>query len=142
MHAITSRHVDVFVDVQDVEHLHKIIEVMQQNSVLKFTYELSVENKISFLDVMVRNDSGKFATTVYRKATDTGKCLNANSECPNRYKTSVIRSFIRRAEKYCSTWSELDAEFTRIKQILVNNGYSNTEVDDEIRKFGQGLHWR
>ena len=126
---------DVFVDVQDVEQLHHIIEVMQQGSVLKFTYELREENKIPFLDVLVHNDGGKFDTTVHRKATDAGRCLNARSECPSRYKTSVIRSFIRRAVRYCSTWPDLHVEFTRIKQILVNNGYSNTEVDDEIRTF-------
>ena len=36
--------------------------------------------------------------------------------------------------KSCSTWSDLDLEFSRIRQILVNNGYSNTEIDNEIRK--------
>lgn len=133
--SIYCRYVDdVFVDVRDVEHLHKVVEVMQQNSVLKFTYELSLEGKIPFLDVLVHNEAGRFKTTVYRKSTDTGRCLNAESECPSRYKASVIKSFIRRAIKYCSTWHELHVEFTRIKQILVNNGYSNTEIDDEIRK--------
>ena len=125
---------DVFVDVRNIDHLHRLVEVMQDNSILRFTYEISVHNKIPFLDVLVHNKDGDFDTTVYRKNTDAGTCLNAKSECPNRYKTSVIRSFIRRAVKYCSTWSSLHAEFTRIKQILVNNGYSNTEVDDEIRK--------
>lgn len=133
--SIYCRYVDdVFVDVDSVEHLRQIIDVMQQNSVLKFTYDLSVENKIPFLDVLVQCEGGKFVTTVYRKATDTGTCLNAQSECPSRYKTSVIRSFIRRAEKYCSSWPDLHKEFNRIRQILVNNGYSNTEIDTEIRR--------
>ena len=126
---------DVFVDVRNVEHLHQIIQAMETNSVLKFTYELSIENKIPFLDVMVHGGRDKFSTTVYRKTTDAGKCLNADSECPDRYKKSVIKSFIRRAMKHCSSWSDLDSEFTRIKQILVNNGYSNSEVDSEIRLF-------
>ena len=126
---------DVFVDARDVDHLKQIIEVMQQNSVLRFTYELSVNNKIPFLDVLVHNNEGCFATTVHRKATDAGRCLNARSECPDRYKRSVIRSFIRRAVKHCSSWSDLDVEFKRLKQILVNNGYSNTEIDEEIRQY-------
>ena len=125
---------DVFVDVRDTEHLQQIIALMERNSVLQFTYELNVDNKIPFLDVLVNTEGGTFATTVYRKATDIGQCLNAQSECPQRYKTSVIRSFIRRAMKYCSTWTELDMEFRRIKQLLANNGYSNTEVDAEIKR--------
>ena len=126
---------DVFVDVRNVEHLQQIIEAMQQNSILRFTYELSVEKKIPFLDVLVQDKDGNFASTVYRKATDAGRVLNAKSECPSRYKTSVIRSFIRRAVKCCSSWAELDMEFNRLKQILINNGYSNTEVDQEIRQY-------
>ena len=65
----------------------------------------------------------------------SGKCLNGISECPSRYKKSVIRAFIRRAVKVCSSWDLLHVEFTRIKQILVNNGYSNQEIDDEIRTY-------
>ena len=33
---------DVFVDVQTEEQLHQVIRAMEQNSVLKFTYELCV----------------------------------------------------------------------------------------------------
>lgn len=39
-----------------------------------------------------------------------------------------------RAEKYSSSWPDLHKEFNRIRQILVNNGYSNTEIDTEIRR--------
>ena len=95
---------DIFVDVESVDHLNKIIKKLEANSVLKFTFELSVQNRLPFLDVMVSQDGTKFATSVYRKPTDAGKCLNGKSECPSRYKTSVIRAFIRRAVKNCSSW--------------------------------------
>ena len=88
-----------------------------------------------YTDVVVNTENDTFKTTVYRKATDTGSCLNAQSECPSRYKISVIKSFIRRAATHCSTWSDLHAEFVRMKQILVNNGYLNTEIDAEIKKY-------
>lgn len=126
---------DIFVDVRNEEHLHAIISKLESSSILKFTFELSVVSKLPFLDVMVKAQTNTFITSVHRKATDAGKCLNGISECPSRYKKSVIRAFIRRAVKVCSSWDLLHVEFTRIKQILVNNGYSNQEIDDEIRTY-------
>ena len=85
--------------------------------------------------MLVSSEQDRFQTTVYRKATDAGRCLNASSECPSRYKSSVIRAFIRRALRNCSSWELLHTEFCRIKQLLVNNGYSNTEIDKEIQLY-------
>ena len=126
---------DIFVDVKDIDHLHILIEHLQVNSSLKFTYELNTQNKLPFLDVMVSSEQDKFVTTVHRKATDGGRCLNANSECPSRYKISVIRAFIRRAIRNCSSWELLHAELLRIRQLLVNNGYSNSEIEREIKLY-------
>ena len=36
--------------------------------------------------------------------------------------------------KYCSSLADLHVELDRIKQLLINNGYTNTEVDAEIRR--------
>ena len=46
---------------------------MEENSVLKFTYELSVENKLPFLDAMITVKGLRFESSVYRKPTDAGK---------------------------------------------------------------------
>ena len=53
---------------------------------------------------------------------------------PQRYKTGVIRTYVRRALKTCSSWDSLDDELKHVKQILVNNNYSNKEIDDEINR--------
>ena len=120
-------------DIKDEEHLKALIDRLQANSVLKFTYELNIRNKLPFLDVLVTSKHRKFETTVYRKATDIGKCLNVKSECPSRYITNVIRAFIRRAIRNFSSWELPHVEFCRIKQV-VNNGYSNAEIDTEIKQ--------
>ena len=126
---------DIYVVVSDERHLQALRHAMESNSVLKFTYELSVNNKIPFLDIMITKEEDKYVTTVYRKNTDVGRCLNARSECPDRSKVSVIRSFIRRAYKTCSSWDLFHHEVSRSKQILINNGYSNHMVDTEICKI-------
>ena len=79
-------------------------EIFEKSSVLKFTYELGVDNKIPFLDVDVENNGGVFVTSIYKKPTDSGYCLNAQSECSERYKTSVIMSNIQRVYEACSSW--------------------------------------
>ena len=61
--------------------------------------------------------------------------MNERSECPEKYKTSVINSFIRRAYKNCSSWELFDKEIKRVKQILINNGYSNGQLDNMLAKF-------
>ena len=62
-------------------------------------------------------------------------CLNANGECPDRYKQSVVKGFLFRAKDLCSEKSEMMIEISRSKQILINNGYTTRLVDAEIAKF-------
>ena len=126
---------DIFVDVRSIDHLVALRDAMENESVLKFTYELSDNNKLPFLDVMIDGQNSTYSTTVYRKPTDAGRCLNAKSECPDRYKTSVVRAYIRRAYKNCSDWSLFHEEVVRFKQILVNNGYNNSLIDKEVKFF-------
>ena len=72
---------------------------------------------------------------VYVKPTDAGECMKANSECPDRYKRSVINNYLTRAYKVSSSWNDFDLEIQRIKQLLINNGYTNNMVDFCLNKF-------
>ena len=125
---------DCFVDVKDIDHLLKLIKEFEARSVLKFTYELSTDNVLPFLDVLVERDENEYRTSVYRKPTNLGQTLNAHSECPSRYKTSVIRAFIKRAIRTSSTNKAMHDEFLRVKQLLVNNGYRNKDIDVEDKR--------
>ena len=90
-------------------------------------------HKLAFLDVDINSSSGDFQTTVYRKPTNTGHCLNGRSECPDRYRLSVIRAYIHRALKHSSTWQLAHQELQRVRQILADNSYSQTTIDAEIQ---------
>jgi hypothetical protein len=126
---------DIFVVVRDEEHLKKLRIAFELNSVLKFTYELGQNRTLPFLDVFVEVKDNSVVTKVYRKPTDIGRVLNAASECPERYKKSTIRALIHRAFKTCSTEGDLNTELRNCKQILVNNGFTNSTIDEEISKL-------
>ena len=129
------RYIDDIFLVCDSDSLQLLQMEMMTISGMNFTCERSVNNKLPFLNVLVDFTDGQMRTSVYRKPTDVGRCLNAVSECPDRYKISVVRGFIFRAKTLSSDRDEMLLELNRSKQILVNNGYTNKLIDDEIRKF-------
>ena len=74
-------------------------------------------------------------TSVYRKSTNTGDCLNFNSLCPEKYKISVIRTFLHRAHSVTSTWESFHQEIIAVRQLLTNNGYPISLLEKEIYTF-------
>ena len=126
---------DTFVMVKSKNDLIHLMNLFKQNSVLNFTYEMSLDGKLPFLDVLVKTTDNKLHTSVYHKPTDQGKCLNARSECTEKYKISVVNNYLNRAYKFSETWQDFHSETMHIKQMLINNSFSNQFVDLQIRKF-------
>ena len=126
---------DCFLEVKSEAQLIKIKTLYEENSVLAFTYEMNVESRLPFLDVMVRSTGKEFQTTVFHKPTNHGHCLNANSECIDRYKDGVIKCYLSRAFKITRNSSDFNKELQYIKQMLVNNNYPNSRIDSLTREF-------
>ena len=102
---------------------------------------MNINNKLPFLDNNVESlNDNDFRTTVHKKPTNIGAFLNANSECPEKYKTSVISNFIHRIYKITQNWTDFHTELKYTKQMLINNNYSNSLVDNQIRKFLDRIH--
>ncbi|XP_076034579.1 uncharacterized protein LOC143021171 [Oratosquilla oratoria] len=116
----------------EIEHLRLHL---QQTSELNFTIEDSVEGTIPFLDILVKQQNESFNTSVYTKPTDTGHCLNGNSECPQRYKDATIGAYIRRALTHCSSWHQVHYEIERSTQVLINNGFSEKDIRRQTSKI-------
>ena len=57
---------------------------------MPFTIETEQNNKISFLDVNVIREQGKFVTSVYRKITFSGVYTLFDSFLPDTYKIGMI----------------------------------------------------
>ncbi|KAG0696538.1 hypothetical protein GWK47_003104 [Chionoecetes opilio] len=95
-----------------------------------------------FLDFLVTQKEESFITNVYVKPTNPGHCLNGESKCPQRYKDSTIGAYIRRALTHCSTWQLVHKEIERSTQVLINNGFSERDINRNIsrRKIQNGRH--
>ena len=133
---------DIFVSVRDTDHLDRLRQRLQTGSVLTFTTELSIDNKIPFLDLDLDGHDGTFKTKVHRKPTDKNKTMHGESECPKRYHISVIRALVRRGITHCSDWQTVHEELQFCKQTLVNNGFSNADIDSEIKSQLDRAHQR
>ena len=57
---------------------------------MSFTIETKQNKKMSFLDVNVVLDQGKFITSIYRKPTFSGVYTHFDSFIPDTYKSGMI----------------------------------------------------
>ena len=83
---------------------------------MSFSMETEKENKLSFLDVEVIREQGKFTTTVYRKPTFSGVYSNFESFLPSVYKFG-------RCFRVCSNWTQFHIELIFLEGIFRKNGY-------------------
>ena len=102
---------------------------------LKFTYELeNKENSIAFLDMSIKNENGKLSSGWYRKPTDTGLTLNYHALAPQKYKRSVVASFVHRIFRACSSWENFHDGLNQALEILDNNQYPSMFVMPIVEK--------
>ena len=123
---------DIFVTVNESPEIETLANTLRARSVLNFTVEPSNDNTIPFLDVNVKRSMNCFSTKVYVKPTNVGRCLNANGECSEQYKRSVVSSYVNRAITHNQEWKDIDQELNRVRQLLTNNGYNGNMIEDVI----------
>ena len=85
---------------------------------------------ISFLDVLItrENDGNN------RKPTHTDVYLNWNAHAPNIWKTSTVRSLVKRAFKICSNDISLNTELNHLETVFSNNNDYPKKVIQNIIK--------
>ena len=125
---------DIFITIRNPDDAIKLKQSFTKNSVLNFTIEQSQQKTLPFLDVLIQQKEGGFNTTVYTKTTNTGRCLNARGECPDTYKKSVVSAYVKRAFTHCTSWKAVHSELDRIRQLLTNNGYPDSMIEESIKK--------
>ena len=107
-----------------------------QHSNIKFTLEEEVNNKLSFLDVLVtRDDQGTLNTSVYRKATFSGLYLQWSSFVPKRFKRGLVIGLVSRAWRLCSSYESFHQEIMFLRNVLQCNGYPVNFINSCINHF-------
>ena len=106
---------------------------------LRFTYEKESNRSLPFLDVLVERTDSKFLTSIYRKPTFTGQYLRWNSFSPRKRKINLIGTLVHRAVMICSK-SRLDSELTKIRSILLQNGYPENVINSAFKQKLQQLN--
>ena len=126
---------DILIFANNINKINILLDTFQKNSVLNFTHELNKNNKISFLDVLIdTNKNNNFTTSTYKKPSNNNSCtLNFKSECPFRYKKAIINNLISHAKLISSPKTIFYKEVENIKQALINNGFTNYIVDEQIK---------
>ena len=91
---------------------------------IKFTLEFEEDNKIPFLDILLKCcPYNTFSTSVYRKKTFTGLYTKWDSFTPRKYKINLIRTLTYRCFRICSSPSLLQAAIKDLRKLLLQNGY-------------------
>ena len=91
---------------------------------IKFTLEFEEDNKIPFLDILLKRcPDNTFSTSVYCKKTFTGLYTKWDSFTPRKYKINLIRTLTYRCFRICSSPSLLQAAIKDLRKLLLQNGY-------------------
>ncbi len=101
---------------------------------LKFTAEVGNQS-IPFLDTVIQIVDAKFESHVYRKRTFTGVILNNSAMCPDKWKVGLAKCLLNRAWNICSSYVLLHQEIEKIREMFLNNGYSNIFFDKIVKDF-------
>ena len=111
-----------------LKFFHKLIDLHPS---LSFTMEEENSNKLPFLDVLVERSESVFLTSIYRKPPFTWLYLSWDAFAPKSRKLSLIKCLSFRALNICSD-SKIEGELKLIRELFLNNGYSEEVIDDNI----------
>lgn len=94
----------------------------QQNPAIQFTMEEEKEDKIAFLDVLVKRVGDKARTSVYCKPTHTDRYIHFDSHHHPRILIGVVRCLGDRARSICAR-STRGREMKHLEAVFAANGY-------------------
>ena len=121
---------DIFVLFESAEHLskfHAYLNTSHPN--MSFSFEQEINDKLSFLDVEVSRQQGKFVTSVYRKPTFSSVYTHFDSFLPEVYKVGMTYTLAYRCFKIYSDWVKFHEELNFSKQVFLKNGYPLSFID-------------
>ena len=95
---------------------------------IQFTMEKETKGSLLFLNVRVKKDGSKLATSVYRKPTHVDRYLNCSSHHHPKVKSGIADCLHHRAKRICQWGSALADEKMHVQKVLMANGYPKKVV--------------
>lgn len=116
--------VDDLVTAIPLHQLDHVMETFNSYDVhTQFTYELEVDNKLPFLDMLlIRQDNQKIATQWYQKPIASGRFLNFHSYHPLGQKLNMAINFARRVNQLTTNLDQ-QAKMQIVDEQLKLNDY-------------------
>ena len=94
---------DIFVLFSSLDQAEKFKKYLSsKHPNINFSLEKENDGRLSFSDINIFPEKGKFVTNVYRKKTFSGVYTNFNSFIPETYKPGLIESLLFRCFNLCS----------------------------------------
>jgi transposase-like protein len=90
--------------------------------------EKEINNRINFLDITINKEINIFSFNISRKPTTTDVIIPQDSCHPHEHKQAAIRYMLNRVNTYNLNYDNKRAELNTIKQIISNNGYNNSTI--------------
>ena len=102
---------------------------------MPFSVETEKESKLSFLDVEIIREQGRYTITIYRKPTFSDVYSNFECFLPSVYKFGMVYTLVYRCFCICSNWTQYHTELTFLKGVFQRNGYPENFIDKSFKKF-------
>lgn len=127
---------DTFLLFKDKSHSTMFLNFINSfHPNIKFTMEAESDGQLSFLDVLVSRDSGKFISGIFRKKTFTGLGTNFFSFCPVSFKINSCKTLLFRAYSLCSSWLNFHKEINFLTEYFNKNCYPSFLFEKHVHKF-------
>ena len=93
------------------------------------------DNRMSFLDVSIICEQGKFTTSTYHKPTFSGIYARFDYSLPSTYKIGMIHTLLCRCYLNCSDWAKLLLELAKLMDASKNTGYCENFINNCFKVF-------
>ena len=126
---------DIFVLFISSDHLNSCHVNMS------FTIETEQNNKISFPDVNVIREQGKFVTmSIENQLLVTYTPILIAFFLPDSYKIAMIYTLMNRCFRTCSSWSIIHQHLLLLREIFQKNGYPENFIERCFKLFLNRFH--
>ncbi|XP_055527748.1 uncharacterized protein LOC129720313 [Wyeomyia smithii] len=99
----------------------------KHNPHIQFTYELGIDKRIPFLDMLlIRTDDQQIKTEWFMKPIASGRLLNYNSQHPLHQKINVAMNFINRVQRLSTNLKHAEITQTSQSQQLPERSTAQT----------------